>query len=49
MQLYYKIIEVINKEATALAAVSTEYTTNLQYTERVLQSIQQQEELYSDN
>ena len=28
MQLYYKIMEVINKEATASAVVSIKYTVN---------------------
>ena len=28
MQLHYKIIKVINKEAAALAVISTKYITN---------------------
>ena len=29
MQLYYEMMETIDKEAVALAAVSTEYTADL--------------------
>ena len=29
MQLYYRIIEIINKEATVLAVVSTKHTADL--------------------
>jgi len=49
MQLHYKIIEAIDREAIASAAASAERTADLQRTKRALQSIRQQEELYLDD
>jgi hypothetical protein len=41
MQIYYKIIEAIDKEAAASVAASAERTADLQRTKRALQSIRQ--------
>jgi hypothetical protein len=49
MQLYYEIMEAMDREAAASAVASTERTADLQRTERALQSIWQQEELYLDD
>ena len=42
-------MEAIDRDAEALAAASAKRTADLQYTERALQSIRQQEELYLDD